>query len=90
MSRWLLSDLPADQGGYLVRTIISRSAAQKAGLELGDIILAVRGRKLSPDDPAASLRRFIVGAGRGKDVPILVRRDDQEVEVVAFWPKKKR
>src|SRR5262249_4887752 len=77
--------LPADAGGFRVKELESRSAGARCGLQVGDVILSVNGRALSSDEPAKSLHRFVAGAPKGVDVPIVVQRAGKSVTLTARW-----
>ena len=58
--------------GALIRRITQGSAAQKGGMSVDDVIVAVGGQEVSrPDDVAAAIRRF----QPGDSVQITVERD---------------
>jgi serine protease Do len=61
--------------GVLVRSVLKGSAADKAGVKAGDVILKIDDAHVaSPADISGQLR-----SQRGKAVPILVMRDHKEV-----------
>jgi len=64
--------------GVLVRTVSKGSAADKAGIKAGDVIVRVDDAKVAtPADIAAHLRRL-----RGRSVSMVVVRDRKEVMVM--------
>jgi serine protease Do len=75
----LLNDLP---GGAYIQEVIPSSSADKAGIELGDIITHVDGKKLS--DQGGGLAAVISRKKIGDTVAIILYRKGktQEVEVV--------
>ncbi len=75
----------ADQGGFRVNSVAGGSAGEKAGLQVGDVILSFRGRTLSPDDPAASLRRAVASSPNGEDLGLIVVREGKEVTLTVRW-----
>ncbi len=63
--------------GVLVRSVNKDSAADKAGIKAGDVIVKVDGMSVSnPPDVTSRLR-----AERGKSVPVVVIREHREVTV---------
>ena len=74
-------NLRTDQGAF-VRQITEGSAADDAGLESQDVIIAVGGNQVtSPDELAAEVRRF----KPGDDVELLIERDgDQQTLTVTL------
>jgi serine protease Do len=61
--------------GVLVRSVMSGSAAEKAGIKAGDVIVRVDDSKVStPADVSNRVRSL-----RGKPIPIVVMRDRKEV-----------
>jgi hypothetical protein len=77
--------LKKEQGAFLVQQLDPAGVGAKAGLKDGDVILSIAGKPLDADDPVTSLRRLIGGAERGKDVPIVVRRGEEELTLNARW-----
>ena len=64
--------------GVLVRTVTSGSAADKAGIKAGDVIVRVDDVKVAtPTDISNRLR-----TARGRPVPVVVVRDRKEVNVM--------
>ncbi len=71
-----LADFFGVKKGVLVRSVGKDSAAEKAGIKAGDVIVKVEGEEVdSPNDIAAKLRR-IEGS---KGVPVVVVRNRSEV-----------
>jgi serine protease Do len=63
--------------GVLVRTVMKGSAAEKAGVKAGDVILRVDDMKVAtPAEISGHLR-----AARGKPVPVSLMRDRKEISV---------
>lgn len=58
--------------------IISGSAAEKAGLEINDIIIAVGGQEINLDNP---LSNMLSNYKKGDEVELLVVRNGQEIKV---------
>ncbi len=73
--------------GVLVRTVTSGSAADKAGIKAGDVIVRVNDAKVStPAEVFAALRGL-----HGHPVSVVVVRDRKEVNVmlsVIGWPER--
>lgn len=66
--------------GVLVSSVDAGSAAEKAGLKAGDVIIAVNGRTVrSPSEVTAEIR----DAGEGEAVDIRVLRDRKELTLKA-------
>jgi serine protease Do len=73
--------------GALVSEIVPETAAAKAGLKKGDVILAVDGAPV----PHAFGLRFEIGRRRAGDkVKLLVSRDGKEVEIEAELDRRPR
>jgi len=64
-----------DRKGALVTTVSPNSAASKAGLEPGDVVIAFNGQPVATRD---ELVRMVVNTRPGSTVPIRVMRDRQE------------
>ncbi len=64
--------------GALVALVIEGGPAEKAGLERGDVILSFNGREV---EDSRSLQRIVAAAEVGSDVPVVVFRKGQEVEL---------
>ncbi len=64
--------------GALVSDVFDNSPAKKAGLQAGDVILAVNGK---PMDTVIQLRNTIAGLGSNKRVSLRVFRDGKEVNI---------
>ena len=69
-------DLPA--GAALVGEVVEGSAADKAGLREGDVILAIDGNEL---DNSLALSTIIGGLHPGAKVDILINREGEEMTV---------
>lgn len=70
----------SDQGGALVKMVNADSPAEKAGLEVGDVVTAVDGVRV---DGSAKLRLIVSGRKPGSEVTMTVLRDGQNVPVKA-------
>lgn len=60
--------------GALVREVMQKSPAQKAGIAAGDIITEFDGKVV---EDASALQLMASLAGVGKSIPLLIRRDGQ-------------
>ena len=69
-----------DKSGVIVSNVDSGSAAEKAGIKRGDIIIAVNGEKIENGNV---LRNKVAGTTPGTDVKITVVRDGKELELTA-------
>ena len=81
--------LPADQGGVRVTKVSEESAAERAGVKEGDVLVEFNGKTLSLDMPLSTLRKELKAVKDGVDVPLVVLRDGKRVELTATWGKKK-
>ncbi|TLU66697.1 Do family serine endopeptidase [Thalassotalea litorea] len=72
-------DLDTNQGGFISQ-VAPDSAAQKAGIKAGDIIIAVNGKQVKTFN---ELRGKIGSIGAGKEVEFTILRDGREKQVVA-------
>jgi serine protease Do len=64
-----------DRKGAVVKTVSPNSAASKAGLEPGDVIIAYNGKPVASRD---DLVQMVVATKPGTTVPVRVVRDRQE------------
>lgn len=69
----------ADCGSRVIE-IISGSPAERAGLQLGDVIVAADGVARRS---AAELRAYITSRTAGESVVLTIKRDDQELAIRA-------
>jgi S1-C subfamily serine protease len=66
----------AAKSGAVVRQVTNGAAADKAGMQTNDVIVAIGGRKVSgPQDVGAEIRRF----APGDKVDVVVERGGQDV-----------
>ena len=73
-----LADYFGVKEGVLVRTVNKGSAAERAGIKAGDVIVRVDDAKVAtPADISAHLR-----ASRGRPVSVVVVRDRKEINVM--------
>jgi len=69
--------------GVLVRSVMKSSAAEKAGIKAGDVILRVDDTKVaSTAEISARLR-----AARGKSMPVALLRDHKEITLTVDVPE---
>lgn len=68
----------AGQNQPMVSFLASDSPATKAGLQAGDIIVEMAGRRIGPDHPVLPLREMLRGAV-GKTIDMKVKREDQVI-----------
>jgi putative serine protease PepD len=67
---------PTQQDGAVVRTVRSGGPGARAGIQVGDVIVGINGRRVDdPSDVSASIR----GQAPGDVVTVQVRRDGQPV-----------
>jgi len=70
-----------DQGGALVKQVNADSPAEKAGIEVGDVVTAVDGMRV---DGSSKLRLIVSGRKPGTEVTMTVLRDGQSLPVKAM------
>ncbi|MGC7589303.1 Do family serine endopeptidase [Bisgaard Taxon 46] len=64
-------DIEAQQGAF-VSEVLPNSAAEKAGLKAGDVVIAMNGQKISS---FAEMRAKIATSGAGKEIDLTYLRD---------------
>lgn len=69
-----------DQVGALVRRVGAESPAEKAGIKIEDVIVAINGQKI---DNSSRLRLIISGSKPGSQIPIELMRGGQRLSVTA-------
>jgi acetylornithine deacetylase/succinyl-diaminopimelate desuccinylase-like protein len=78
--------LPADQGGLRVDAVQAGSAAQGAGVKIGDVVLSLSGTTLPRGGTREELRRLLTEKVQpGKDAEIVVLRKGERVTLKAKW-----
>ena len=78
--------LPADQGGLRVDAVQAGSAAETAGLKVGDVVLSLSGTTLPRGGTREELRRVLTEQVRpGKEAEIVVLRKGERVTLKAKW-----
>jgi carboxyl-terminal processing protease len=75
-------DLSRNDKGYVVLTPIRGSPASRAGIEEGDILVAVDDLTITADMDASQDVTALLRGEPGTDVVLLVRRRGQEIEFV--------
>jgi uncharacterized iron-regulated protein len=80
-------ELVQGEGSPRVNRVVGNSVAEAAGLKAGDHVLRAAGVEMrSPDDLVDVIGRQAPGTW----LPLSVRRDGQEIEVVAKFPPRPR
>lgn len=79
--------LADDQGGIRVGLVAQESAAEKAGLKEGDVIIEFSGEKLPRKGAMAKLRELIQKARFDVEVPIVILRGREKQTLKALWKK---
>ncbi|HRI04203.1 MAG TPA: Do family serine endopeptidase [Pyrinomonadaceae bacterium] len=69
-----------DKNGVLVSNVKTGSAADKAGVKRGDIIIAINGEKIEDSN---TLRNKVAGTAPGTTIKLTVVRDGKEIELSA-------
>ena len=67
----------SDTGVYVTK-VVTRTAAEKAGLQKDDIILSIDGQKL---ERMCELRRYVYTKKPKDEVVLVVLRDNKEIEI---------
>ena len=73
------------QGGILVETVSGDSAAEVAGVEQGDIILSLGGKRIPRDRGMDILRRAIRRAQANQEIEMIVLRGGEEKTLKIVW-----
>jgi serine protease Do len=69
-----------EQGGALITKVGDESPAQKAGMEVGDVVVGINGQRI---DTSAKLRLIVSGQKPGTTVNLDVLRDGRKMELKA-------
>ncbi len=77
---WNLSD----ESGAIVRTVRNNSPAAKAGLQVGDVILSVSGKKI---ENASKLPLVVSSYRPGSEITLQVQRDGKTLNLTAKLAK---
>jgi hypothetical protein len=79
--------LPEGEGGLRIEKVSPESAAARAGVKEGDILVAFNGKNLPLEDPLVMLRKELKTVKDGIKVPISVIREGKRVDLHALWGK---
>ena len=78
--------LAAEQGGLRVDALQPKSAAEAAGVQVGDVILSIAGVTLPRGGTREELRKTLISKVKpGKDVDLVVLRKGERVTLKAKW-----
>jgi len=77
--------LPEDRGAFAVTSITAGSVAEQAGLALGDVIVSIHGKPISPDDALRSLSRLVAAVPSKIPVAIEILRGGKPLTLNAQW-----
>lgn len=77
-------DMSRNAEGHVVLTPFRGSPASRAGIEEGDILIAVDGLTITADMDASQDVAALLRGEPGTDVVLLVRRGEQEIESVVI------
>ena len=69
-----------DQNGVFVYSVTPGSAADRAGIEAGDVITKLNGRALSQDGTMDMYCEILASSARGSVIPVEVRRPNGRVD----------
>lgn len=78
------------EGGFEVSSVSRGSVADKAGLQVGDVIVRFNGEALPLDGTLDALRRAIQKAPRHTAVPMEVLRNGERMKLTAVWGRLKK
>ncbi len=67
--------------GVLLQDVVEGSAAEKGGLQKGDIVISFDGKTFSEDDGEGEFREAVANAKAGVDIAVVVIRDGERVEL---------
>ncbi len=78
--------LPADQGGLRVDAVQAGSAAEGAGVKIGDVVLSVSGTTLPRGGTREELRKLLTEKVRpNQETEVIVLRKGERVSLKAKW-----
>lgn len=78
--------LPADQGGLRVDAVQAGSAAEAAGVKVGDVVLSLSGATLPRGGTREELRKVLTDKVKpGREAEIVVLRKGERVTLKAKW-----
>jgi membrane-associated protease RseP (regulator of RpoE activity) len=81
--------LPAGEGGLTIMKVNEETAASRAGVKVGDVLVEFNGKKFPLEDPVDMLRSELKSVKDGIEVPLTVIRDGKRMELKAVWGLKK-
>ncbi|MBU1236514.1 MAG: ChaN family lipoprotein [Gammaproteobacteria bacterium] len=79
-------DVGGGKSGVRIVSVVAGSVAEQAGLKAGDVLLEIAGR---PVKNFFTVRAAVQRQPPGTWLPIKVKRDEKEIEVVARFPAEK-
>lgn len=68
-----------DDPGFTIASVTHNSPAEEAGLKIGDMVVAVEGEAVDPEDMSAAQKK--VRGEAGTDVTITILRDGERLDV---------
>lgn len=68
-----------DDPGFTIASVTRNSPAEEAGLKIGDMVVAVEGEAVDPEDMSAAQKK--VRGEAGTDVTITILRDGERLDV---------
>jgi S1-C subfamily serine protease len=78
--------LPADQGGLRVDAVQAGSAAEGAGVKVGDVVLSLSGATLPRGGTREELRKVLTDKVRpNKEADLVVLRKGERVTLKIKW-----
>ena len=80
--------LKLDEGGILVKAVVPGEAANKAGIQAGDIILRVNKDSLNRWQPIRHFRQLVVDLAPGSEVTLEILRGDERQQVALVVGKR--
>jgi len=76
--------------GIRVTQLVPDSVGAKAGMAVGDVILFFDGKPLPEDEPLNQLRSWMQGVPYGRRIKVVVRRADQDLDLMVVWEQPKK
>lgn len=67
--------------GVKIAAVLPLMSAERAGLEVGDVILATNGQPLPPESPTGGLQNVIQNTPPGQKIELLVLRDGKRLSI---------
>ena len=81
-------ELKLEDGGIVITQVLRGQAAEKAGLQVGDIILRVNKETIDRFQPLRHFRQLIVGLEPGSEIPLEILRDTERRQVTLTVGKR--